>query len=232
MVAAVSMNIRTQGVVLTMFAAVCARLAFTDVYLRYVNAWMKWPLLITSAILLVLAARVVFKSDVTAEDDDKAPPAAWFLVLPVVAVFVVSPPALGAYAAERNPVVVTPEDDGMAMLPRDENGVIKMQVGEFASRAQWDDTLRGHKVALHGFVSKDKAGHWYVTRLAISCCAADALAYRVKVAGAEEPTRDTWVRVTGTWVKSDDKDIPRVKEPPLIQAESVEPAEQPRNPYE
>jgi uncharacterized repeat protein (TIGR03943 family) len=218
---------RTQGIVLTLFGAVCLRLAVTDVYLRYVNEWMRWPLLLTAAGCLVLAAHTVVRGD--DEGSPVAPRAAWLMLLPVVAVFVVSPPALGSYAAERNAVAVAPEEDRGGLDPSE--SAVAMPLGEFQSRAQWDDTLRGHRVALTGFVTSNQAGQWFVTRLAISCCAADAVAYRVRVQGVAAPAREAWVRVVGAWQRPEGDELPRMAVPVLL-ADHVERVPAPRNTYE
>ncbi|MFI6510299.1 hypothetical protein ACIBCT_22060 [Streptosporangium sp. NPDC050855] len=52
-----------------------------------------------------------------------------------------------------------------------------------------------------GFVSPaKKKGQWYVTRMQIACCAADAFPLKVAVKGLDAPPPDTWVAVTGTWI--------------------------------
>ncbi|WP_370467193.1 hypothetical protein [Streptomyces sp. 5-10] len=49
------------------------------------------------------------------------------------------------------------------------------------------------------FVTPGRHGTWYVSRLVISCCAADAQVRKVRVHGAPAPPADAWVTVTGTW---------------------------------
>ena len=73
-------------------------------------------------------------------------------------------------------------------------------------------------------------GGWYVSRLTISCCAADALTYKVQVSGIAAPPTDAWVEVTGVWqpggqVKRDDAI-------PVMKARQVKRIAQPHNPYE
>lgn len=52
-----------------------------------------------------------------------------------------------------------------------------------------------------GFVSPASAKDdgWYLTRIIVSCCAADASSVKVLVHGVAAPKSDTWVNVTGTW---------------------------------
>lgn len=223
------MNGQTQGLFLGLTGAVCLRLGISDDYLRYVNAWMRWPLLATAALLLALGFRLLWRTTASPEHDH-GPRSAWLMALPVLAVFVISPPALGAYAAERNAVdvAVNREYDDLGDDP-----VVVMTVGEFQGRAQWDDTLVGYRVALNGFVTYDKAGNWYVTGLAMSCCAADAVAYRARVRSEEiaRPAENTWVRAVGAWVKPASSKIPRLAIP-VLATEEITPIEAPANPYE
>ena len=223
------MNARTQGLLIGLAGSVLLRLASSSEYLRYVNAWMRWPLLAAAAVLLGLGLRLL--SD-PGESHGSAPPgpaSAWLLVLPVLAVFVISPPALGAYAADRSAVKVT-TDKGYGTLG--DAAVVPMSVSEFQGRAQWDDTLRGATVALTGFVSSGPDGTWYLTRIAIACCAADAVAYKIRVEGAAlRPPQDAWVRVTGTWQPPTTSARPRL-DPPVLRATDVTPVATPSHPYE
>lgn len=224
------MILRTQGVVLALLGGVCGRLALTDAHLRFVKGWMRWPLLATAVILVVLAVRVVLLSGRDDHDsgrDARAPAATWLLLLPVVAVFVISPPALGAYTAQRNGVEVAADQNWAAVA---EAEITRMSVGEFQSRAQWDDTLTGRPVELLGFVTTDADG-WVLNRLAMSCCAADTVGYRVRIDEADAPPSETWVRVTGTWVPPETSELPRPGLP-LLRATEVVTAEEPAEPYE
>lgn len=224
-----AVNPQTQGMLVAMTGSVCLRLSTTDEHLRYVNPWMRWPLLATAVVMIALGFRLLWRTKASPEHEH-GPRSAWLLVLPILAVFVISPPALGAYAAERNAVGVAGKKDYREL---DADSAIAMTVGEFQGRAQWDDTLLGYSVALTGFVTFDEAGNWYVTKLTMSCCAADAVAYRARVdaEGVERPAEESWVRVTGIWIKPDTTELPRL-DPPVIKASEVVSAQQPANPYQ
>ena len=91
-------------------------------------------------------------------------------------------------------------------------------------------TIKDRDVRLTGFVSTDENGNWYVTRIAIACCAADASASRVRVEDYDDaPARDSWVAVTGRWVEGT---APGGKSETAIEAASVEPREAPANTYQ
>lgn len=223
------MNPKTQGLIVGLMGSVCLRLASSNEYLRFVNPWMRWPLLATAALLLTLGVRLLWsREDEHGHGDDRSPHSAWMLVLPIIAVFVVSPPALGAYAADRTAIKVASNGHYGALSG---SSVSAMSVAEFQGRAQWDDTLEGATVELTGFVSTS-GGHWYVTRLVISCCAADAVAYRIRIDGpVPTPPVNSWVQVTGTWEKPATGDVPRL-DPPILRTTSVTPVAEPKDPYD
>lgn len=222
------MNAGTQGLLVGLTGAICLRLALTGEYLRYVNSWMRWPLLLSAFILLALGLRLVWAR--TARGPAHGPPSTWLMALPILTVFVISPPPLGAYAAQRSAIGVATDRD---YRPLAEDTVVAMTVSEFQERAQWDDTLEGFHVALTGFVTYDASGNWYVTSIAIACCAADAVAYRARVQGAdlEAPPENSWVRVTGRWRKPPGTRIPRQATPVLDAVEAVA-VTAPESPYE
>ncbi len=90
--------------------------------------------------------------------------------------------------------------------------------------------MTGRTVEMIGFVSPRKAGGWFLTRMSLSCCAADALATKVEIRGADAPPTDSWVRVVGRYQASGGADPSRAV--PALEAVQVEPAEKPQNPYE
>lgn len=198
----------TQGLGLLLLGAVLVRVSVEGAHLRYVVDWMRWPLLVTGVMLAGLALRPLLQGDPhedTGHGDHAGhhgvPTLTWLMLLPVLVVFVVSPPALGAYLAERRDTaaVEPPADSAFEALPAGE--VSPLDLDEFAWRAyEGGETLVDRDVALRGFVSVGPDGSWYVTRMSIGCCAADATAMRVGVDGVDAPPRNSWVEVIGTWV--------------------------------
>lgn len=159
------------------------------------------------------------------------PRVAWLLLLPVLAIFLVAPPALGSYSANRSTFVGEPTV-GFEPLPDGE--VIDVQVRDYVTRAVWDAgrSLEGRTVRLTGFVApSDDSGEWDVARLSLSCCAADALASKVRPVG-EVPALDAeqWVEVTGRWVEGGGLEDPRAV--PRIQVTDVTPIDAPEQTYE
>lgn len=240
-----------QAVLLILVGGAVLRISLTDTYLNYVKAGMR-PFLIASGALLVLlgilavldvlrGGRVPGAADHDEVGHDHAhahghdhahgPKSAWLLLLPVLAIFLIAPPPLGAYAAARGTTnAVAPQTPQAPPLPAGDP--VEISVSSYVTRAVWDDgrTLAGRNVQMVGFVTPDPQGGWWLTRLAIACCAADALASRIKVVDAPDLPANTWVEVTGTWIpgggtKSD-------AAIPLVQITSLEQVAQPKNPYE
>jgi uncharacterized repeat protein (TIGR03943 family) len=176
---------------------------FTEVFLRYVKEGMR-PLLILSGVVLLLLGLAEAWSAYRHRDSHGAhvPPVAWLLFLPALSLLVYAPPELGSYTASREPVkavAVTP-DDGFDPLPA--TSPLPITLGDFTSRVQQDRTkaIAKRPVTMTGFVTPASSpDHWYLTRLILNCCAADAQSVKVKVYGVEPPEADTWVSVTGTW---------------------------------
>ncbi|MFF0711775.1 TIGR03943 family putative permease subunit [Streptomyces bauhiniae] len=176
---------------------------FSDLYLRYVKAGMR-PLLIASgAVLLALGVAEAWSwYRRRRHDGDHLPPrTAWLLFLPVLSLALWAPPALGAYTAAREaPKSTTTQPQDFDPLPA--TSPLPLTLGDFTDRVREDHTkaIRTRTVQMTGFATP--AGHgggWYLTRLIINCCAADAQSVKVRVYGTPSPKPDTWVTVTGTW---------------------------------
>jgi putative membrane protein len=96
------------------------------------------------------------------------------------------------------------------------------------------DQYIGEQASVIGFVYFDEDlpnGQFFVSRIILSCCAADgyAVAMIVDWPNAASLKQDTWVRVTGPVEKALFADDPQVL--PLIRAEMVEIVPQPDQPY-
>ncbi|NEE17875.1 TIGR03943 family protein [Streptomyces sp. SID7499] len=161
------------------------------------------------------------------------PRVAWFLTLPALALLLFPPPALGSYSAEREAAQRAAQ--GVGTFPALPSGnPVDLSLGEFGSRAVYDSgrSLEGRTVRLTGFVTRDGDGTtWYVTRLLVSCCAADATTAKAEVRGVQAPPVDTWVTVTGTWRPEGEPGSTEAW-PPVVDATSLRRVRQPDNPYE
>ncbi|MGY1499428.1 TIGR03943 family putative permease subunit [Streptomyces sp. QTS52] len=218
---------------------------FSELYLRYVQEGLR-PYLVVSGVLLVLlgvVAAVARRPAEGAHDDHghdqsdghshgHGPRVAWLLTLPALALLLFPPPALGSYSADREAAQRAAQGVGtFPALPA--GNPLELTVGEFGSRAIFDSgrSLTGRTVRLTGFVTHGDDGVWYVTRLLVSCCAADASTSKVEIRDADAPVTDTWVTVTGTWVPKGRLGSDAAW-PPVLDAGSVKTVAEPSNPYE
>ncbi|NUP21201.1 MAG: TIGR03943 family protein [Streptomyces sp.] len=161
-----------------------------------------------------------------------SPRVAWLLTLPALALLLFPPPALGSYSAERE--AAQRASQGVGRFPALPAGnPVELTLSAFSSRAIYDSgrSLAGRTVRLTGFVTRDADGTWYVTRLLVACCAADATTGKVEIRGADAPPADTWVSVTGTWHPKGALGTDGAW-PPVMDAGSVRRVAQPANPYE
>ena len=126
---------------------------------------------------------------------------AWLLLVPVAAIFLIAPPPLGAYTASRESSSVSEPKAGSVFAPLPPGDPVPLLLNDYTVRAVWDDgvTLEGREVELVGFVTPTADG-WQLTRLALACCAADAVASKVQPVG-DVPSlpANTWVSVVGTY---------------------------------
>ncbi len=217
---------------------------FSELYLRYVKEGLR-PYLIVSGVALVLLGAVAAVARRRGDGEDEAevddheghdhtrgPRVAWLLTLPALALLLFPPPALGSYSAGRE--AAQQASQGVGTFPALPAGnPLDLTIGEFSSRAIFDSgrSLNSRTVRLTGFVTHGDDGTWYVTRLLVSCCAADAAAAKVEIRDADAPVTDTWVTVTGTWVPKG-KLGSDAAWPPVLDAGSVKKIAQPSNPYE
>lgn len=237
------------AVILLLCGAAVLRISlFSDVYLRYVQATLH-PYLIVSGILLSLLGllrglqvtldrgRRHEAGDGHGDDQAHGPVhshgarAAWLLAIPALLLLVSPPPALGSYSAEREAARRAAQDVGVfPALPRQDP--VDLTLGAFTSRAIYDSgrSLTGRTVRMTGFVTRD-GDTWYLTRLLVTCCAADAAAYKVEVRGVRAPAADDWVSVTGVWHPKGSLGSDEAW-PPVLDAVSVKRVKEPENPYE
>jgi uncharacterized repeat protein (TIGR03943 family) len=224
---------------------------FSELYLRYVKEGLR-PYLVVSGVALVALGLVGMISHDENEDEDEdeheayaedAPEAhdghdhsrnpriAWLLTAPALALLLFPPPALGSYSAGREEARAAAQGTGtFPELPAGDP--VDLTLGAFASRAEWDTgaSMKGRTVRLTGFVTRDDDGKWYVARLLVTCCAADAQALKVQVSGADAPAADAWVTVTGTWRPTGKPGSDAAR--PVLDATSVKRVAAPSDPYE
>ncbi|WP_406443721.1 TIGR03943 family protein [Streptomyces sp. NBC_01613] len=160
------------------------------------------------------------------------PRVAWLLTLPALALLLFPPPALGSYSAGRE--AAQRASEGVGTFPALPAGnPVDLSVAQFSSRAIYDSgrSLKGRTVRMTGFVTHGDGDTWYLTRLLVSCCAADATTSKVEIRGADPTPTDTWMTVTGTWHPKGKLGTDAAW-PPVLDATSARQVKQPADPYE
>ncbi|MBP2474072.1 putative repeat protein (TIGR03943 family) [Crossiella equi] len=231
------MRRETQNILLVLLGGALLKIALNGQYLRYVKPSFLPYLIAAAVVMLALALFSIAQdilatrrrpAPATVSADTAAPMTAeapaehahdghdhdhgksrspWFLLLPVLTIFLVAPPALGASS-------INPNDSRTVVEPSKRNGsahfdalpaapVVPLKMTDFITRTVWDDsgTLNGRDIQLTGFVYRDK-GVSYLARMVIGCCAADAQPMKVRLLGPMAadigaiPT-DSWLEVVG-----------------------------------
>jgi uncharacterized repeat protein (TIGR03943 family) len=258
------MNRQAQAVVLLLFGGAVLKASLTDIYLRYVREGLR-PLLIAAGIALVAAAVMTLfydlrpKAPAAAGPDEPGyerggeptghdepghdhggtphhePRIGWLLILPVLGLLLVAPPALGSYAAGQTGSALSSQQvSDYPPLPAGDP--VKVGVLDYASRAIFDKgaSLGNRRVQLTGFVAPGANGEPILARMILSCCAADARPIKLGMAGTP-PTglaRDTWVEVVGRYTNRTSKDPVNGEEIPYLQVESWRQIDPPKHQYE
>ncbi|MFM9706411.1 TIGR03943 family putative permease subunit [Streptomyces galilaeus] len=238
------MNRQAQSAVLFLLGASLLHAGTTDLYLRYVKAGLR-PLLLAAGAVLIATALATAWYERRATNRKKStepstpasphpePRVSWLLVLPLLALILVAPPALGSYSATRTG---TSLQEPLAYPALPATGPLRLSVVDYAGRAVYDDgrTLTGRRIQLTGFLALDRDGTPYLVRMALNCCAADAQPVKVGLTGRIPPVLqpDTWLEITGTYTPH------RVKDPvndgpiPFIEVTAARPVPTPKDPYD
>jgi uncharacterized repeat protein (TIGR03943 family) len=227
----------TTNVLLMLLGGALLKITLDGTYVRYVKPTAK-PWVLTAGVIMIGIAVIAIVRDMVA--DEPAPDHvhsgrwAWLLVLPVLAIFLVAPPALGADSVLRagnRTAPVVPRAGSFAPLPR--AAVVPIAMGEFITRSVWDSSrsLVGRTVALTGFVVHAN-GIDYVARLVITCCAADATPMKVALTGrqADQLPDNQWVEAAGVLGPGSATEANGYT--PTFVVSSLRTVDAPRDPYE
>jgi putative membrane protein len=256
-------NRQAQAAVLFLVGAALLHAGFTNLYLRYVKAGLQPLLLLSGAVLIVTAlatawyewrrtrrekAQAEASTEAHAEDhteDDaheghapgghvhREPRISWFLILPLFALILVAPPALGSYSAVRTGTAIQ-QPYGLLKLP--DSNPLTIGLVDYASRAVYDHgrSLGTRQLKVTGFVALDKSGSPFLVRMALNCCAADAQPVKIALTGKIPPVLqpDTWLEITGTYSPKQTKDPINNRPIPYIQVTQAKPVPTPKDPYD
>ncbi|XVV09213.1 TIGR03943 family putative permease subunit [Actinoplanes sp. CA-131856] len=229
----------TQAVVMLLFGGAILRASFTDLYLRYVKEGLR-PFLIGAGLLLVAAAVMTlwysFRSPSSDEDHNHHEPrVGWLLILPVLGLLLVAPPALGSYAASQAGSVTAQSPDNSDYPPLPEGSPVDVGLVDYASRALYDGgkSMQDRDVRLTGFITTAPDGKPMLARIVLSCCAADGRPIKIGLSGRapiDVPT-DTWVAVTGAYTPEKGKDPVNNVDVAYLEVKTWEEVPEPKQPY-
>ncbi|MFF0080160.1 TIGR03943 family putative permease subunit [Streptomyces canus] len=231
------MNRQAQSAVLFVLGAALLHAGGTDLYLRYVKAGLR-PLVLAAGVVLIATALATawYEWRARAKEDEHAhrePPVSWLLVLPLFALILVAPPALGSYSAMRTGTALQ-QSYGYAKLPQ--SGPLRLGLADYAGRAVYEHGrgLEGRQIVITGFVALDHSGAPYLVRMALNCCAADAQPVKVGLTGQIPPVLkpDGWLQVTGTYTAKRTKDTVNGGPIPYLEITQAKPVPTPRDPYD
>ncbi|AZQ40590.1 TIGR03943 family protein [Streptomyces cyaneochromogenes] len=236
------MNRQAQSAVLFLLGASLLHAGTTDLYLRYVKQGLRPLVLVAGAVLIAAAVATIWYERKRAGRRDPGgaqdhvhpePRVSWLLVLPLLALILVAPPALGSYSATRTGTALQ-EPLAYPALPAADP--LPLSVVDYAGRAVYDHgrTLRDRRVRLTGFLALDPDGTPYLVRMALNCCAADAQPVKVALTGQVPPVLqpDTWLQVTGTYTPRRAEDPVNGGPIPFIEVTEAKPVAAPKDPYD
>jgi uncharacterized repeat protein (TIGR03943 family) len=255
-------NRQAQGVVLLLLGGAVLKSSLTDVYLRYVKEGLR-PFLIAAGALLVITAVMTLVDDLRRQsatrkqhdhehqhdreqdsDDDghghghshgQGPAVGWLLVLPVIGLLLVAPPALGAFAAgQAGTAVPTKAASEYPPLPAGDPAAISIL--EYVSRAVYDNgaSMSGRDVKMTGFIIPGNAGELMLARMIMSCCAADGRPIKLGLTGnaPHDLAADTWIEVTGRYTDKAGADPVNGERIPYLDVRTWNQIDPPRNQYQ
>ena len=235
------MNRLAQAVVMLLFGGAIIRVTVTDLFLRYVKEGLR-PFLLGAGALLVAAAVATIHYELRAlrsrresADDGHGhhePRVGWLLLLPVVGLLLVAPPALGSYSAGQSGSIAAEPSDYPPLPPGDP---VPVGLLDYASRAVFDAgrSLSGRTVRLTGFITAGPGGRPMLARMVLNCCAADGRPIKVGLTGdaAIDAAPDTWVQVDGRYSDKVGKDPVNGAKVAYLEVTSWQEVAEPAQPY-
>jgi uncharacterized repeat protein (TIGR03943 family) len=235
------------ALILALLGGTLLKLAITGDYSRYVKVGVRPYLVIASVVVLLVAGFTLWQAarhrhaPHTDHHDDEhghdhgRVDVAWLLVVPMLVLLIIAPPALGSYSASRSGTALgAAQTSDLPPLP--DGDPVHLSVLDYASRAVFDHgkSIGTRHVTLSGFVLPADGGSWYLTRMVITCCAADAQPIKVGLTGTVPATlkANDWIQVTGTYTARQDKDPVNAQAIPYLTVESSQPIPAPALQYE
>jgi uncharacterized repeat protein (TIGR03943 family) len=235
----------TENTVLLLVGIAIAMITVSGAFTRYVKPGLL-PWLAASAVLLIVLALAAIIGDIRrggprhgdhGEGHSHRGGIVWFLLVPILLLIFVTPPALRPSAAS----VTSVSNDVLrrAFPPLPPGRAPEVSLPEVVMRVSHDSTgsLTNRTITVTGFVLNEAQGV-DLGRIVIICCAADAQLARIHLRGpaaaqAAGLADNTWLRVEGQV-----GEVPAApRQPhsvviPTLQVTSVTRVDAPANPYD
>jgi putative membrane protein len=207
------MSRETENTVLFLLGISIVMITASGAFTRYVKLGLL-PWLVASAVLLIALALVAMLGDIRRggprtgdQDSDHGHPhrtgIVWLLVVPIVVLGFVTPPALRPSAAAPSVTSVSNDVVNRAFPPLPPGRAPEIPLPEVLMREAQDTTgsLINRPITVTGFVLNEAHGV-DLGRIVIICCAADAQLARLHLGGpvaaeAAGLPENTWIRVEG-----------------------------------
>lgn len=245
----------TQAVIMLLFGGAIIKSTLTDTFLRYVKEGLR-PFLLGAGIVLVAAAIMTIWYDLRASKKQQPEPGhdhhdghgdghddghghgsheprvGWLILLPVLALLLISPPALGSFAAGQSGSVGPAAASDYAPLPAGDP--VEVGLLDYAGRAVFDGgkSLTGRTVKLTGFITPGADGRPMLARMVLACCAADGRPIKIGLSGAPiDAPPDAWVEVVGVYSPEVGTDPVNKAQLAFVEVRTWQEIEQPKQPY-
>jgi uncharacterized repeat protein (TIGR03943 family) len=233
----------TENTVLLLVGISIAMITVSGAFTRYVKPGML-PWLAASAVLLIALALLAIIGDIRrggprpgdrSEAHSHRTGIVWLLVVPILVLIFVTPPALRPSAAAPSVTAVSNDVLNRAFPPLPPGNAPEVSLPEVLMREAQDTTgsLTNRSITVTGFVLNEAQGV-DLARIVIICCAADAQLARIHLRG---PAAD---RAAGlpdnTWLRVEGQVTPAPRHPdsvaiPTLQATAVARVDAPANSY-
>jgi uncharacterized repeat protein (TIGR03943 family) len=213
-------------------------MGLTDAMLKYLKPSMRPWLVLSGVALVVVGIVVIVGARRERNHHTHATRVAWLLVAPAVVLVLFGSQALGPYAVGQSANRWLPDYafDLAGYARQHHTSTPTLELADIAEGVH-DKTnrrfLQTHDVRLTGFITDiGAADHEFtLTRLLISCCAADATPTELHMVGAQDiPKVGRWVEVTARLLPATRGADPYAD--PEMQLRSLHAVREPSAPYE
>lgn len=236
------MSREAENALLLLVGIATAMITVGGAYTRYVKASLL-PWLAVTAVIVIGLALVSMIADIRRGsapyadhgDHSHRGSIAWLLLVPVVVLIFVAPPALRPGAAAPKVTAVSTEVLRRPFPALPDGRAPEVSIPEVLIRAAQDTagTLNDRLITVIGFTLRENSGV-DLGRVVIICCAADAQLARIHLRGPaasdlKNYSEETWLRVEGTVIPGEANGDSTSK--PTLHVQSATRIEAPANTY-